>query len=94
MGNVNGGAGGSDIGDVYKYDTIGPNEYGSQGGDAAPKTGESNGGGYAIDAGSNTTIEYNCLTHNAQGGFNVEGAVNLGIERQRDQLERPGRVPG
>ena len=94
MGNVNGGAGGSDVGDVYKYDTIGPNEYGSQGGDAAPKTGESNGGGYAIDAGSNTTIEYNCLTHNAQGGFNVEGAVNLSIEHNEISWNGLGEYPG
>ena len=71
MGNVNGGAGGSDIGDVYEYDTIGPNEYGYQGDNAAPKTGESSGGGYAIDAGSNTTIEHDCLTRNAQGAFNI-----------------------
>lgn len=75
MGNVN--SGGSDVGDVYKYDTIGPNEYGYRGSNVAPSTGESSDGGYAIDAGSNTTIEYDCLTHNAQGAFNVDTAANL-----------------
>jgi hypothetical protein len=77
MGNVNGG--GSDIGDVYKYDTIGPNQYGYSGTDSAPRRGESSGGGYAIDAGSDTAIEYNCLVGNAQGAFNAWGTVNLRI---------------
>jgi hypothetical protein len=92
MGNVNGGGGGSDNGDTYKYDTIGPNEYGSQG-TAAPKTGESSGGGYAIDAGSNTTIEYNCLTHNSQGAFNVEGAVNLNVKHNEISWNGLGEYP-
>ncbi len=91
MGNVNGG--GSDIGDVYKYDTIGPNEYGFQGDGSAPKTGESSGGGYAIDAGSNTTIEYDCLTHDAQGAFNVENAVNLDIKQDEISWNGLGEYP-
>lgn len=77
MGNVNGG--GNDIGDVYKYLTIGPNEYGYTGSGSAPRQGQNSGGGYAIDAGSNTTIEYSCLTRNAQGAFNVLNADNLKI---------------
>ena len=78
MGNVNGGA--SDVGDVYQYDTIGPNEYGFQADDKAPGTGQSSGGGYAIDASSNTTIAHNCLTRNAQGAFNISDATNINIE--------------
>ena len=42
-----------------------------------PKTGESNGGGYAIGAGGYTTIEYNCLTQNAQGAFNGGGVNDI-----------------
>ena len=91
MGNVNGG--GSDIGDVYKYDTIGPNEYGFQGDDLAPKTGESSGGGYAIDAGGNTTIRYDCLTRNAQGAFNIASAVNLNIENNEISWNGLGEYP-
>ena len=91
MGNVNGG--GSDIGDVYEYDTIGPNEYGFQGDDAAPKSGKSSGGGYAIDAGSNTTIEHNCLSRNAQGAFNISAAVNIDIERNEISWNGLGEYP-
>ena len=71
MGNINGG--GWDEGNVYKYNTIGPNEYGYSGSSTPPRTGESNGGGYAIDLGSYNTVEYNCLTQNAQGAFNGVG---------------------
>lgn len=78
LGNVNGG--GSDIGDVYKYDTIGPNEYGYAGSGLAPGKGQGGGGGYAIDAGSNTKIMYSCITRNAQGGFNAWGATNLNVK--------------
>jgi hypothetical protein len=93
LGNVNGGAGGSDNGDTYKYDTIGPNEYGYAGDNVAPRTGESNGGGYAIDAGSNTTIEYNCLTRNAQGAFNVSNGVNLDVEHNEISWNGLGEYP-
>jgi hypothetical protein len=91
LGNVNGG--GSDIGDVYEYNTIGPNEYGFQSNDAAPQTGESNGGGYAINAGSNTTIKYNCLTRNSQGAFNIDGAVNIDIEGNEISRNGLGEYP-
>ena len=64
----------------YKYDTIGPNNTGSRAlpcaraeNTAAP----GNGGGYAIDGSNYTTIEYDCLTRDAQGGFNVSGALDL-----------------
>jgi parallel beta-helix repeat protein len=77
MGNVNNGD--SDVGDVYKYLTIGPNEYGYVDSGSAPRQGQNSGGGYAIDAGSNTTIEDNCLTQNAQGGFNILNADDLTI---------------
>ena len=77
MGNVNGG--GSDVGDVYKYLSIGPDQYGYAGINIAPRRGMDSGGGYAIDAGSNTTIEYSCLTQNAQGAFNISNAANVTI---------------
>ena len=93
MGNVNGGGGSNDVGDIYKYNTIGPNDYGYQSDTASPKTGESSGGGYAIDAGSNTTIEYNCLTHNAQGAFNVEHAVNLDVAHNEISWNGLGEYP-
>jgi hypothetical protein len=75
MGNVNGGA--WDDGDTYKYNTIGPNEYGYADASTPPRTGQSNGGGYAIDMGSNTTVEHNCLTQNAQGAFNGGGVNDI-----------------
>lgn len=80
MGDVNQGASGlgAAYGDTYKYDTIGPNEYGYQGDGQPPLTGESNGGGYAIAGGAYTVIEYNCLTHNAQGAFNIGGHYAVG----------------
>jgi hypothetical protein len=91
MGNVNGGN--SDNGDVYEYDTIGPNEYGYRGNNVAPGTGKSSGGGYAIDAGSDTTIQYDCLTRNAQGAFNVSGAVNLTIAHNEISWNGLGEYP-
>ncbi|MCW2930019.1 MAG: right handed beta helix region family protein [Actinomycetia bacterium] len=89
MGNVNGG--GTDDGDTYKYDTIGPNEYGSSGG--APNTGQNSGGGYAIDAGNNTTIEYDCLTQDAQGGFNSASTINLHVSNNEISLDGIGSYP-
>ena len=91
LGNINGGS--VDVGDTYKYNTIGPNEYGYADDHTAPATGESNGGGYAIDAGSYTTIEDNCLTHNAQGGFNVMNAVNLNIRHNEISWNGLGVYP-
>lgn len=90
MGNVNGG--GNDIGDTYKYDTIGPNEFGYQSGSSAPTTGESNGGGYAIDMGGQTTVEYNCLMQNAQGAFNGSG-VNDNISNNEISQNGLGEYP-
>jgi parallel beta-helix repeat protein len=72
MGNVNGGA--SDVGDVYRFNTIGPNQFGRRGDDVAPGRGQSSGGGYAINLADRTRVEYNCLTQNAQGAFNGYGA--------------------
>ena len=91
MGNVNGG--GSDVGDTYKYDTIGPNDYGYSGTSSSPRKGESSGGGYAIDAGSNTTIEYNCLTHDAQGGFNISNATNVNVSHNEISWNGIGEYP-
>lgn len=91
MGNVNGG--GTDIGDTYKFDTIGPNEYGYVSSGSAPRTGMSSGGGYAIDAGSDTTIEYDCLTHNAQGAFNAFGVEGLNIEHNEISWNGIGVYP-
>ena len=91
MGNVDGS--GTDIGDVYKYDTIGPNEYGYSSATTAPRTGESSGGGYGIDAGSYTTIEYDCLTHNSQGAFNASNATNLTITHNEINWNGLGEYP-
>lgn len=88
MGNVNGGA--SDIGDTYKYNTIGPNEYGYNG--ATPRQGQSSGGGYAINFSDNTTIQYNCLDHNAQGGFNG-GGVDANISNNEISYNGLGEYP-
>ena len=74
MGNLNGGERAD--GDTYKYDTIGPNEYGYRGTNKPPGRGLSSGGGYGIDVGSYTTIEYDCLTRNAQGAINGLGGVD------------------
>ena len=90
MGNVQGG--GFDIGDTYKYDTIGPNEYGFHGENAAPGTGKSSGGGYAIDMSDNTTVQYNCLTHNAQGAFNGSGK-NVNISHNEISWNGLGEYP-
>lgn len=91
MGNVNGA--GTDVGDIYRYDTIGPNEYGYQGRNVAPTWGENSGGGYAIDAGTNTTIEYDCLRNNAQGAFNAFAAANLIIEHSEISSNGLGEYP-
>jgi parallel beta-helix repeat protein len=55
-------------GNTYKYDTIGPNEYSDTG-----ASGQSSGGGYAIGLSGTTTIQYDCLTRNAQGAYNGDG---------------------
>jgi parallel beta-helix repeat protein len=91
MGNVNGG--GADNGDVYEYDTIGPNEYGYRSQAAPPGTGQSSGGGYGIDVGSNNTIEYNCLTQNAQGAFNSSDSVSLVAEHNEISRNGLGEYP-
>ena len=75
IGDVNGG--GFSNGDTYKYDTIGPNLYGYTGNTTAPSYGESSGGGYGIDGSADTTIEYDCVTQDAQGGFNITNGLNL-----------------
>ncbi len=71
LGNENGGE--FDSGNTYLYDTIGPNEYGYNGSNTPPAKGMDSGGGYAIGLSGNTTIEYSCLTSNAQGAFNGTG---------------------
>jgi Right handed beta helix region len=90
MGNENGS--GFDNGNTYKYDTIGPNEYGYAGNGRMPNRGESSGGGYAIGAGNNTTIEYDCLTRNAQGAFNG-GGVNDVVSHNEISWNGLGEYP-
>ncbi len=90
MGNVNGG--GWDIGDTYSYDTIGPNEYGYAGSSVAPSTGQDNGGGYAVNMGSNTTASYDCFVQNAQGAFNG-GGVNITINHNEISQNGLGEYP-
>ncbi|MGO9198599.1 MAG: right-handed parallel beta-helix repeat-containing protein [Acidimicrobiales bacterium] len=65
-----------DAGNTYEYDTVGPNEYGYVGSSSAPAAGQDSGGGYAIAGQSNTVIEDDCLTHDAQGAFNLAGGAN------------------
>jgi hypothetical protein len=91
LGNTQNGD--SDVGDTYKYDTIGPNDYGYTGSNSAPATGESSGGGYAINASSYTTIEDNCLTHDAQGAFNVTNAVDLTVKNNEISWNGLGEYP-
>lgn len=90
LGNANSG-GTTDSGNTYKYDTIGPNEYGNRG-DVKPGYGESSGGGYAIDLQSNTTIEWNCMTHDAQGAFNG-GGYNITISHNEISWNGLGVYP-
>ena len=74
LGNEHGAEFGT--GDTYRFDTIGPNDYGYNG-NGPPAKGEGSNGGYAIGMSGDTTIEYNCLTHNAQGAFNGTGADDV-----------------
>jgi len=93
LGNVNTNWGsGVDDGDVYRYDTIGPNEYGYNG-SGAPLYGESSGGGYAINVGNNTTIADNCLTQDAQGAFNGSSVVNVNIVHNEISRNGLGEYP-
>jgi parallel beta-helix repeat protein len=71
LGNENGA--GFDNGNVYKYDTIGPNLYGYRGDNVRPGYGEGSGGGYAVGFGDRTVVADDCLTWNAQGAFNGVG---------------------
>ena len=91
MGNVNGG--GSDVGDVYRFNTIGPNQFGYRGEGEAPRIGKSSGGGYAIDGGSGTIIEYNCLTGNSQGAFNIRDAVDVTVSQNEISRNGLGEYP-
>ena len=86
MGNANDY--GTSDGDTYKYDTIGPNNYGYTGPDSPPATGESSGGGYGIMVGSYTTITDDCLTENAQGAFG--GSAGIDDVIANDEISRNG----
>ncbi len=85
--------GGTDNGDTYEYDTIGPNEYGYQSPPVPAAYGESSGGGYAMNIGSNTTIEYNCLTKNAQGAINGSNAIGVVIANNEISWNGLGEYP-
>ncbi|MGA3335277.1 MAG: right-handed parallel beta-helix repeat-containing protein, partial [Terracidiphilus sp.] len=74
LGNVNGSS--FATGNTYMYNTIGPNEYSQDTGLLNSTSSPGVGGGYAIDMDGNTTISYNCITHNAQGGYNGFGLSN------------------
>ncbi len=62
-------------GGTYEYDTIGPNEYAGYQGGRAPASGQDSGGGYAIGGNNKTIITNDCLTHDAQGAFNLDGSA-------------------
>jgi len=95
MGAVNGG--GFAEGNTYKYDTIGPNEYEYTGSSSPPAhsttSAPGQGGGYAIEGGSYTTIEYDCLTDNAEGGFNISGAAGVMIASNEISRNGLGEYP-
>ena len=95
MGNIDGGT--WDSGDVYKYDTIGPNEYAYTGSTTAPALNTTRapgqGGGYAIDAKSFTTIAYDCITRDAQGGVNISDAVDARILHSEFSYNGLGEYP-
>jgi parallel beta-helix repeat protein len=80
-----------DQGNTYKYNTIGPNEYGYVGTGVPPShstfTTPGLSAGYAIDGSSNTTIQYNCLDHNGQGAFNMSG---LGLNVSNNEISYNG----
>ena len=61
------GSGNRATGWTYEDDTIGPNQWNDG------TSGQNANGGYAIDGGSNTTIEYDCITQNQEGAFNIYG---------------------
>ena len=93
MGDINSDyGGGRDDGDVYEYDTIGPNEYGYSG-SSRPNRGESSGGGYAINVGNYTAIKHNCLTQNAQGAYNGGGVIGTDISYNEISWNGLGEYP-
>jgi parallel beta-helix repeat protein len=87
------GTGAWDNGDTYKYDTIGPNDYGFVSTLSPPRTGESSGGGYALTAASFNTIEYNCISHDAEGGVNISDAVDTRILHNEFSWNGIGEYP-
>jgi parallel beta-helix repeat protein len=79
MGTLSGGTGYGADGDVWKYDTIGPNEYAYNPSGApllSTTSAPGQGGGYAIYMGSYSTAEYDCLTRDAQGGFAGDALIS------------------
>ena len=66
---------------------------GTRGSNVAPKTGESNGGGYAIDAGMTPPLKTICLTRNAQGAFNVSSGADLNVEHDEISWNGLGEYP-
>ena len=91
MGITNGGSGISD-GDTFKYDTIGPNEYNYVSATKPPALSTTSapgqGGGYAIMTGSYTTIEYDCITQDAEGAFG--GLYDLDTVIANNEISRNG----
>ena len=86
------GAGYPEENDVFKYDTIGPNQFGFKFG-GPPGQGESSGGGYGIGIGNYGTVEYNCLTQNAQGGINSSNVAGLNIASNEISYNGLGEYP-
>lgn len=89
--------GGDDAGNTYKYNTIGPNEYVYEGPASAPAlntfSAPGQGGGYAINAASYTTIEYNCITQDAQGAYNVSSSVDVSVDNNEISYDGLGEYP-
>ncbi len=57
---------------VVEHDTIGPNLV-SHWGNNGVYAGQNSLGGYAMNVGYGTTIEYDCFTYNSQGALNAGG---------------------
>jgi hypothetical protein len=67
---------------TIEHDTIGPNLDGPGGANASNNStmpgqtqtsGQASGGGYAMNLGTHSTVEYNCVTQDSQGGVNIGG---------------------
>ena len=86
-------AGGISEGNTYKYDTIGPNLYGYTSASTPPAYGQNSGAGYAFTGGTSTTLEYDCITQDGQGGVNFGAGVGITIANNEFSYQGLGIYP-